>query len=535
MAGGEQAVAQENLEKARKLIEDLEKKGCQVSEARGWYDQAKDMFKSGLFRTSIIYSSYALDAGNEMVQRIKDMVLRVTKVKARAVDQLGKDNKHMPAIDDMIVEMKKAINEGRLDDCQELIAQVDEVLRGGSSPYISTTSTARAQVVKTAQPSRGYSSCPSCGNIVESDWTDCKYCGQGLKEETDTGPAWSRGEGGPLMVSDEQTEEDAREQERTEKDMERVESDLDETQHEMAREAERTVDERTESDMSEQESIGKEEERTEADIEVPPPLPPALPPALPPPLPPSKTADEETSTDMQDQEKIEQSMEKVEADLEGPGPEQQIAPPVNPEFEERKGFHGQLTGWRERGYDVSRLEKILGSDLPVLRQEFQRYANDVEKLEALSVRFYKLKDPRAKKIEPFLKKPDEVEKLEKVIEKMEAKDVAQPPQEAKPAPPAEVPDVKPPPPPPPEVKTIAEAPDAKPTVEKPPPPPPPPPPPEAPKKFFIPPPPKLSFDDIKLPPLPTKGQAGPRKCQSCGEEVDADFKTCPFCKSPLNK
>jgi len=551
--GGEQTVAQDNLEKARKLIEDLEKKGCEVSEARGWYDQAKDMYRSGLYRTSVIYSGYALDAGNELVQRIKEMVLRVTKVKARAVDQLGKDNKNMPAIDDMVADMKKAINEGRLDDCQELISQVDEILRGGSSPYLSTTK-ARTEIVKTVQPSRGYSSCPSCGNIVESSWTECKYCGQDLKEEEGGGgPAWTSGGGGPHLVSDRQDEDtskDMDEMERTEEDADRVEKDLDSSEGEMLKGAERNVDAQTSDDMGEQEAIEKEEERTEADLEaqrpapLPPELPPRLPPPLPPPLPSKEIADEETSKDMEDQEAIEQSMEKVEADLEvpaGPGTEVTVPKAASPEEEERKGLLERLKGWRDAGYDVARLEKLSDGELPVLRSDVENCAKNIEMLEALTVRFKKLKDPRLQKIEPFLKRPDEVQKLEKVIEKIEGTEASKPVEVPKPAPAVEPPSVEPkpapvvePPPPPPPVE--AKPPEEKPKVEAPAPEAPKAEPkPEGPKRFFIPPPPKLSFDDIKLPPLSSKPPASPIKCPSCGEEVEADFLKCPFCKSPLKK
>jgi hypothetical protein len=340
--GGEQAVAKDNLEKARKLISDLEKKGVQTSEAKGWFDQGQDMFRSGLYRTSIIYSGYALDAANELIQKIKDMVLRVTKVKARAIDMLGADNKNMPKIDEIIADMKQAINEGRLDDCQELISAVDEMLRGGSSPYLSTTKVRTETVVKTAQPSRGYSSCPSCGNITESDWTVCKYCDQELKEEgspEQTGPSWQSGEG-PLLVSDKEneedqtdraTDEDMQQMKMTEEELEKVGTDLDSSEDQMVREVERTVDERTSDDMKEQEVLEQQEERTEADLEKAPPLPPPLPPPIVP--IPRKPVDEETSVDMEEQEAIENEMDKVEADLEKPMeeiPKPEVAHPVDP-------------------------------------------------------------------------------------------------------------------------------------------------------------------------------------------------------------
>lgn len=454
--GGEQAVAKDNLDKAKKLISDLEKKGVAISEAKGWFDQAQDMFRSGLFRTSIIYSSYALDAANELVQKIKDMVLRVTKVKARAIDMLGADNKNMPKIDELIAEMKRAINEGRLEDCQELISGVDEMLRGGSSPYLSTTKVRTETVVKTAQPSRGYSSCPSCGNITESNWTQCKYCGQDLSEEGasgQTGPSWQSGEG-PHLVSDKEneedhTDEDLKQMERTEEELDKVGTDLDSSEDQMVGEVERPVDERTSRDMQEQEEAEQQMERTEADLEKAPPLPPPLPPSLPPPIEPrpKEQVDEETSTDMQEQEAIESELEKVQADLDTPvevPPKPEVVPTVEPPKEE-------------------------------------------------------------------VKPPQEPPKAEVV-----------PPEEPPKA--VIVPLIEPP-----KVETPPPAPPAE---QKPPPPPPPPPPTEGPKRFFIPPPPKLSFDDIKLPPLRRTPKA--RLCPNCGEEVEIDFKSCPICKTPLN-
>ena len=55
---GEQASAKESLDKAKKLIDDLDSKGYDVQEAKSWFDQADEMFRGGLFRTSLIYSGY---------------------------------------------------------------------------------------------------------------------------------------------------------------------------------------------------------------------------------------------------------------------------------------------------------------------------------------------------------------------------------------------------------------------------------------------------------------------------------------------
>jgi hypothetical protein len=494
--GGDGTVAKDNLDKAKKLIDDLEKKGCQVSEARGWYDQANDMYRSGLYRTSIIYSGYALDAANETVQRIKEMVLKVTKVKARAVDQLGKDNKNMPRIEEMIAEMKTAINEGRLDDCQELIGQVDEILRGGSSPYTSTKPV-RVEAVRAVQPSRGYSSCPSCGNIVETSWKECKYCGQNLKDEeqeADGGPAWTSGDGGPRMVSDdrpdeeppdEEKEQDVRSMERTQEDMEKVGTDLDRTEGEMVKETERTVDEETSADMREQETIEKEMEGTEADLEKGGPV-------------------EERPQ----------------------GPEIQV-PEVNMEEERRKALLERIKGWRDEGYDVARLEKTSDGDLTALRQELDRYAENVEKIKALTVRFKKLKSPKAQKIESFMRKPDEVPRLEKAIDKLESLESAEPKPvptgETKPAPRPPDAELKPPeePPKPEGPKMEPPKPEEPKNVAKP----------ESPKRFSIPPPPKITFDDVPMPSMFSK--KGSKKCPSCGEEVEPEFLKCPFCKTVL--
>jgi uncharacterized protein (UPF0212 family) len=242
----EQGGAKESLERAKKLIEDLENKGFDLNEARSWLDQADEMFKGGLFRTSLIYSGYAYDSASEIYERMKSMLVKITKLKSRANDMLGKDHKDMPRVDDIIEELKVAVNEGRLDDAQELMNAADGMLMGGASPYITVETVG----VSTVRPSRGYMSCPSCGNIVETTWIKCSYCDASLVDEehpVSTGPAWTEGVTGPLLISDsnrrgmpqpdgtydeeqvdEDLEHDTTEVERLTEEMDRVEADLGE-------------------------------------------------------------------------------------------------------------------------------------------------------------------------------------------------------------------------------------------------------------------------------------------------------------------
>jgi hypothetical protein len=196
----EEANAKESLDRAKKLIDDLDSKGYSVTEAKSWYDQADEMFRGGLYRTSLIYSGYAYDAASEVLERMKSMLVKIAKVKTRANEMLGKDHKEMPKIEEYIEEMKKAVNEGRLDDCQELINAAETIMRGGSSPYLATETVG----VTTVAPSRGFMSCPSCGNIVETSWVKCQYCDANLQEEetAPSGPQWAAGVTGPLRLSD---------------------------------------------------------------------------------------------------------------------------------------------------------------------------------------------------------------------------------------------------------------------------------------------------------------------------------------------
>jgi hypothetical protein len=238
---------------------------------------------------------------------------------------------------------------------------------------------------------------------------------------------------------------------------------------------------------------------------------------------------------MREQETIEREMEGTEADLDKdrpveerpPEPATQV-PVVSPEDEERQALLGRIDGWRGEGYDVTRLWKFTDGDLTALRQELDSYAENVEKIKALTVRFKKLKNPKAQKIESYMKKPDEVPRLEKAITKLESMESSEPKPaptvEAKPAPavePASTPpivDVKPPedPPKPKEPKMEPPKTDAK---------------PEAPKRSSIPPPPKLTFDDVPMPSYFSKKE--PKKCPSCGEVVEPEFLKCPFCKAVL--
>ena len=90
------------------------------------------------------------------------------------------------------------------------------------------------------------------------------------------------------------------------------------------------------------------------------------------------------------------------------------------EEEKKKEFLEMLKGWQDQGYDVTRLENISSGNLSNIQQEFHRYGEDVKTLEALASRLKKLKNPKAAKLEPYLRKPDEVVRLEKAIEKLES-------------------------------------------------------------------------------------------------------------------
>ena len=90
------------------------------------------------------------------------------------------------------------------------------------------------------------------------------------------------------------------------------------------------------------------------------------------------------------------------------------------EEEKKKEFLEKLKGWHDEGYDVTRLENISSGNLSVIQQEFEKYRKDVEHLVGLGVRLKRLKNPKAVKLEPYLKKPDEVVRLEKAIEKLES-------------------------------------------------------------------------------------------------------------------
>jgi hypothetical protein len=248
-----------------------------------------------------------------------------------------------------------------------------------------------------------------------------------------------------------------------------------------------------------------------------------------------RTVDDETSADMREQETIEKEMEGTEADLDKdrpveerpPEPATQV-PEVSVEEAQRNALIERIRGWRDEGYDVTRIEKSTDGALTALGQEIDRYAENVEKLKALTVRFKKLKNPKAQKIESYMRKPDEVPRLEKAITKLESMETAEPKPvptvEAKPAPivePASTPpivDVKPPEEPPKSEEPKNEPPktDAK---------------PEAPKRSSIPPPPKITFDDVPMPSYFSKKE--PKKCPSCGEVVEPEFLKCPFCKVAL--
>jgi len=270
---GEQSEAKESLDKAKKLIEDLDNRGYNVQEAKSWYDQADEMFRGGLYRTSLIYSGYALDAAEEVFEHMKTMLVKITKVKSRANEMLGKDHQDMPKVVDLIEQMKTAVNEGRLEDAQELVNAAETLMRGGSSPYLAVETVG----VATVSPSRGYTSCPSCGNIIETTWVKCQYCDADLQDEApvaNTGPQWAEGVTGPLMVADtrgpvyhempeDETEVDEALEEDT-KEMEKVEEEVKEVENDLKQEDDIQEMERVEAEVESVETDLQHDERTEA-------------------------------------------------------------------------------------------------------------------------------------------------------------------------------------------------------------------------------------------------------------------------------
>jgi chromosome segregation ATPase len=99
------------------------------------------------------------------------------------------------------------------------------------------------------------------------------------------------------------------------------------------------------------------------------------------------------------------------------------------EEEKKKEFLEKLKGWQDQGYDVTRLENISSGNLANIETEFERYGQDIKQLEVLALRLKKLTNPKASKLEPYLKKPDEVVRLEKAIEKLETMEDEEPPVE----------------------------------------------------------------------------------------------------------
>jgi hypothetical protein len=105
------------------------------------------------------------------------------------------------------------------------------------------------------------------------------------------------------------------------------------------------------------------------------------------------------------------------------------------EEEKKKEFLEKLKGWQDQGYDVTRLENISSGNLANIQIEFERYGQDIKQLETLAVRLKKLTNPKASKLEPYLKRPDEVARLEKAIEKLETmEDEVEPEEPPKPVP-----------------------------------------------------------------------------------------------------
>jgi len=100
--------------------------------------------------------------------------------------------------------------------------------------------------------------------------------------------------------------------------------------------------------------------------------------------------------------------------------ETKVAELEEKEEEKKVFFLEKHKQWQEEGYDVSRLENISSGNLAAIQAEFDNYQKDIDRLEDLARRLNKIKHPKAKKLVPYLKRPDEVARLEKAIIKLES-------------------------------------------------------------------------------------------------------------------
>jgi hypothetical protein len=230
--GATQQEAKAKLDEAKQAVEELDKRGFDSTDAKGWYQQAESMYSNNLFKTAIIYAGYSLAASSEALETIKYLDGLIQSTLTRAVSMLGREHPDMSKVSDLLKQAKQCLNSGDAVEARELIRAADDTVKGIQTPY--ATATTSTVGVSTVKPSRGYSSCPSCGNIVESTWTECKYCGVKLSQDQATGPGWTKAEEGPVLQRvteqppvEDQLEEAEEELEQVESEYDRVEADLE--------------------------------------------------------------------------------------------------------------------------------------------------------------------------------------------------------------------------------------------------------------------------------------------------------------------
>lgn len=92
---------------------------------------------------------------------------------------------------------------------------------------------------------------------------------------------------------------------------------------------------------------------------------------------------------------------------------------------EREVLHNKLKNWKENGYDVSSLEKILTGDLTDIKSAFEKYEENVKILEELSaeLEFFTMAgfEDEVKRLKKKLKNPDQIPNIQAEIESLEKK------------------------------------------------------------------------------------------------------------------
>lgn len=88
-------------------------------------------------------------------------------------------------------------------------------------------------------------------------------------------------------------------------------------------------------------------------------------------------------------------------------------------------FRMQLNNWKFKGYNVSRLESVMDKDYKTVEREFERFKNDVSRLESLKYALESLDvkgyESEVRDIESRLNDPDTVDELESKISELKEK------------------------------------------------------------------------------------------------------------------